>query len=168
MITLKKKPKPAVLMKCVTATVGGHERRVLIAANEYSAEMLKDKKIALGDVVGVTIKKVRSPEHHAMAHRIGQLCAQNLDEFMGMDAHRVLKRLQLEADVGCEHIAIKVQNLGLIEQRIPKSLSFENMDEIEFRDVMTQICRHLSKQYWPSLSSDQIYEMAKKMDSVSH
>lgn len=148
-----RRKKPAFMMKVLQ---GG-----LAPADGYTSAMLRDRKYSAGDIVSITINKCRHPGFHRLAHRIGGLCAANIDAFSGMDAHQVLKRLQIEADIGCEHIMLKIPGLGAVEQRIPQSLSFDSMDEGEFREIVRGFCRHIAEQYWPDLSPERVEEMAE-------
>ena len=68
----------------------------------------------------------------------------------------------LEAGVGCEEIAYRVHGMTVV-QRIPISLSFESLDEAEFRAVFSGICRHLAATYWPTLTADEIAGMIELM-----
>lgn len=145
--------KPTFMMKVVP---GG-----LVPADAYTSAVLRERKYSTGDIVSITISKCRHPGFHRLAHRIGSLCAANIDAFSGMDAHQVLKRLQIEADIGCEHIMLKIPGLGAVEQRIPKSLSFDSMDEGEFRLIVKAFCHHIAEQYWPTLSPERVEEMAE-------
>lgn len=52
---------------------------------------------------------------------------------------------------------------SLIPQRIPRSLSFESMQEPEFKAVVAGLCHHVSMTYWPSLTAEQIEAMADAM-----
>lgn len=156
MISAQAKPrskKPAFMMKV--------SKGALIPADGYTTTMLRDRKYATGDIVSITISKCRNPGFHRLVHRIGGLCAANIEAFSGMKAHQVLKRLQIEADIGCEHIMLKIPGLGAVEQRIPQSLSFDAMDEGEFRLIARAFCEHIAQQYWPDLSAEQVESMAK-------
>lgn len=51
----------------------------------------------------------------------------------------------------------------LIPVLIPRSMSFESMENGEFRQVIAGICSHVSKTYWTSLSPEQIEAMADAM-----
>lgn len=124
---------------------------------------LRDKGFKTGDLVFAEFKKPRNPRFHRLAHRIGSLCAQNLDAFRNMEAHHVLKRLQLEAQIGCEEMAIVVPGVGKCLHLIPHSLSYESMDESEFQETIRGFCRHIVEQYWPTLTPEQIEEMAESM-----
>ncbi len=80
----------------------------LVPADRYSAEALKARKLGPGDVVFAVLRKPRNPKHHRLAHALGQLLVENLDEFAELDAHSVLKRVQLEADIACDQMAINL------------------------------------------------------------
>lgn len=124
---------------------------------------LRDKGFKTGDLVFVEFRKPRNPKFHRLGHALGRLCSENIDAFEGMDAHRVLKRLQLEAQIGCEEMAIVVPGVGKCLHLIPRSLSFESMDEGEFKEVIAGFCRHIAKQYWPTLTPEAIEDMAGVM-----
>jgi hypothetical protein len=153
---VKKKRKPErVLLRVV--------RGALEPADGYSASRLRAKGYHIGDVVLANLTKPRSPGFHRLAHRLGGLVAQNIEGFDGMDHHKVIKRLQWESGIGCEVMGAKVAGVGFVEVRIPLSLSFESMDETEFRDVMRGLCRHIAQEYWPDMTPEQIEQMAAAM-----
>jgi len=129
-------------------------------SDRYTSDRLRSRGYKTGDVVSAAITKPRNPRFNRLVHRIGQLCAANIEEFSGMDAHQAIKRLQLESGVACEEIAIKVPGLGMLMHRTPRSLSFESMDEGEYREAARGICRWIAQQYWPSMTAEQVEEMA--------
>ena len=131
-------------------------------ADTFSAARFKAKGLHAGDLVFAEIRKPRNPGYHRLAHALGQIVVDNLDDFEGMDSHAALKRLQLEAGVACESIAYKINGMSIV-QSIPLSLSFESMDQSEFESVFMGICRHLAKAYWPSATADEIAAMAEVM-----
>lgn len=132
-------------------------------ADQYAATQLRNKKFKVGDRVGVVIRKLRNPKFNRLVHRIGQLCAKNIDAFNGMDAHVVIKRLQLEGRIACDEIGVMVPGFGMVIQFIPRSLSFESMDESEYNDAAKKICRFIAERYWPDLYPDEIENMASIM-----
>lgn len=174
----KRKPEP-VYFRVIQ---GG-----LVPADGYAQTQLRNKKFKIGDVVRCDVRKLRNPKFNRLVHRIGQLCASNIEEFSGMDAHRVIKRLQLEGNIYCDEIAIKPYSLlivdsvlkavkpildlfglqlsedGLLIVRIPVSLSFESLDEEEFHDAAKKICRLIAEKYWVDLSPEDIENMANIM-----
>ena len=134
-----------------------------IPADTTTRARLRDKGYRVNDLVFAEFKKPRNPRFHRLAHQLGILCTENIDAFEGMDAHKVLKRLQVEANVGCDEMAIIVPGVGKCLHLTPRSLSFESMDESEFKGVIAGFCRHIAKQYWPALTADEIESMAGVM-----
>lgn len=128
-------------------------------ADASAASALRGKH-RIGDLVFAEFTKPRSPGFHRLAHQLGSMLAENLDAFDGMEAHAVLKRLQIEADVGCEHLALNYPGIGPVMYRQARSLSYESMDQDEFRAVIAGMCQHVAKSYWPTLSAEQIEQMA--------
>jgi hypothetical protein len=135
----------------------------LAPADDYSASMLRDRKYKIGDIVAGDITKPRNPHFHRLAHVIGKLCADNIEEFTGMEVHAVLKRIQLEARIECDEVAYKIPGYGMVQQFIPRSLSFESMGEEQFHSVVRSMCRWIADQYWPSVTPEAIEEMAMVM-----
>ncbi len=135
----------------------------LTPADAYTLGRLRERGYKIGDVVSVTVSKLRSNGFNRLAHRLGKLCSLNLEGFEELDGHRALKRLQLESGIACDETAIKVPGLGMVLHRVPLSLSFDAMDEDQFREVIKGLCRYISKTYWPTLSAEQIEELASAM-----
>jgi len=109
------------------------------------------------------LTKPRNPKFNRLVHQLGRLCAANIEAFAGLDAHRIIKRLQIEGKVACDEIGINVPGYGMVIQFIPRSLSFESMDEGEFNAAARGISRTIAERYWPSLTEDQILSMAELM-----
>ena len=128
-------------------------------ADASTASQLRNRH-KVGDLVFAEFRKPRNPGFHRLAHQLGGMLAENLDAFENMDAHAVLKRLQVEADVGCDAVPMQIPNVGPVAYRIPRSLSFESMDEAEFRAVITGLCRHVAKQYCPGCTAEEVERMA--------
>ena len=151
----------------MTATKSRRERTlwrvgkgVLQPFDAATTEALRAKGYKVGDVLHADLAKPRSPGFHRLAHQLGGMLAENLDTFDGMPAHAVLKRLQWEGNIGCEEFGAQAPGLGLVMVRIPRSLSFQSMDDGEFREVMTALCRYVSKTYWPTCTPEQVEAMA--------
>jgi len=135
----------------------------LVPADRYSSDALKARRLGPSDVVFATLRKPRNPKFHRLAHALGQMLVENLDEFADLDSHSVLKRIQLEADIGCDQMAINFPGLGPCSYRIPKSLSFESMDQLRFEAVYSAMCRHIAERYWRDLTPERVAEMAELM-----
>jgi hypothetical protein len=128
-------------------------------ADSVSAAALR-KSHHVGDLVFAEFRKPRNPGFHRLAHQLGSLLTENIEAFAGMDSHAVLKRLQIEANVGCDEVALNFPGVGPCTYRIPRSLAYESMDEAEFHAVIAGMCGHVSSKYWPSLDPGQIEAMA--------
>lgn len=135
----------------------------LIPYDTNTSAYLRNKGYAIGDVLSAELRKPRNPGFHRLAHALGALLAENLDAFEGVESHQVLKRLQIEANVGCDEVALNFPGVGPCTYRVPRSLSFESMDDGQFKSVIADMCKHVSKTYWPSLSAEQIESMAELM-----
>lgn len=133
----------------------------LVPADNYTAERLRARGYHMGDVLRATLAKPRNPQFYRLAHAFGKLCADNIERFEGMNCHAVLKAIQFEADIACERMMVNLKGMGMVEVRIPQSLSFESMDEGQFREVYKSMCDHVSKVYWPELEPEAIAEMAE-------
>jgi len=150
----KRKPEPVYLR----VIQGG-----LVPADGYAQTQLRNKKFKIGDVVRCDVRKLRNQKFNRLVHRIGQLVAENIEAFSGLDAHTCIKRLQIEGRIACDEIGIMVQGYGMVIQFIPRSMSFDSMDESEYHDCAKRICRLIAERYWPNLEPLQIEEMAGAM-----
>jgi hypothetical protein len=124
---------------------------------------MRERGYRVGDVLSAELRKPRNPGFHRLVHAFGKLCVDNIDAFSGMTAHKVIKRIQLEANAACEEIGLIFPGVGPCSYRVPKSISFESMDDREFRELFTALTRHLSERYWPDCSPDEIERMAEML-----
>ena len=139
------------------------DKGCLRPADGLSQERLRERGYRVGDVVFATLEKPRNPGFHRLVHALGKLVAENIEDFEGMSAHAVIKTsANWKANVACDEIAYRINGMSVI-QRIPMSLSFESMDEGEFREVFGGICRHIGKTYWDGLSADEVQAMIELM-----
>lgn len=139
------------------------QKGAFVPADLATQARLRDLKFKTGDIVFAEFRKPRNPRFHRLAHALGNLCAENIEAFAGVPAHRVLKRLQLESGIGCDEMAINVPGVGKCLHLTPLSMSYESMDEAQFYEVIQGFCRYLSEHYWPDLTPDQIENMAGVM-----
>mgnify|MGYP000429131984 CR=1 FL=1 len=129
-------------------------------ADGGTANRLREKGVRIGDLVFVEMKKPRNPKFHRLVHAFGEILVQNIEAFEAMNSHSVLKRLQIEAGVGCDEMAVIFPGIGPCTYRIPRSLSFESMDESEFNEVFHGFCHHVRNIYWPSMTPEAVEELA--------
>ena len=150
-----KPPKPPIFLKPYRGT--------FIPADHFSQEDIARRGYREGDVLKGIITKLRSGKFNRLAHQIGALCAIHIEDFRYADGHEALKRLQIEGNIACDAVRVKLPELGWITYLVPRSISYESMDESEFRGVVAKLCSYISETYWPSLSAAQIETMAHLM-----
>lgn len=142
----------------------------LIPGDGYTQKRLKERGYRVGDILLADLRKPRSPGFHRLAHRLGQLVAENIEEFAGLDGHQALKRLQVEGNIACDELPVFLTLFDQkikVNQRIPRSLSFASMDEGDFRETLQAMCRFIAAEYWPDLTPEQIEEMAEAMPEAA-
>lgn len=137
------------------------DRGTLVPADSYAASKLRERGYKVGDLLSAELTKPRNPKFNRLVHRIGQLVVANIDSFSGLEAHKAIKRLQLEGKVACDEIGYDVPGYGMLMQLVPRSLSNESMDEGEYQEAARGICRTIADRYWKNLSEDAIAEMAE-------
>lgn len=133
----------------------------LVPADDYAMNKIRSRGFKVGDVLQADLVKLRNPAFNRLVHRIGGLAAANIEAFAGMDAHESLKRIQLEGNIACTQQVVDMPGIGRCMVTIPKSLSFDNMDEGEFHETARAMCRFIAEKYWPSLTPEQIEQMAE-------
>lgn len=145
-------------------TVEKHLLRVIkggfVPADNYTADRLRSKGYNIGDQLNAVLTKARNPAFNRLVHAFGKIVSDNIPMFEGMDSHRVLKRVQIEAKIECDEVLLYAEGVGSFIQFLPRSLSFSSMDEGRFKEVFVEMCRHIAKTYWKDRTPEQIEEMA--------
>lgn len=133
----------------------------LVPADSYAESQLRAKGYKVGDLLKSMLTKPNNPKLNRLIHRIGQLCAKNIEAFSGLGAHQVIKRIQWEANIWCEEVGVVVPGVGLAMVRFPLSTDFATMDDGARIEAARAMCRFISEKYWPDLDEEQIAEMAE-------
>lgn len=174
MSTSKNKPSPIMLR--VEVREG---RKCFVPADNYSGKLINERGYKVNDLVAAVLKKTNSSVLNRLLHHIGVLCIENLEDFASIDAHKALKRLQIEGNIACDEIGVPAEVAmqllrdaiergdNMVMMRIPRSMSFETMDEGERHEMGLAFCRNISKKYWPSLTPEAIQEMAEGMSKLA-
>lgn len=84
---------------------------VLLPNDGYTAKRLRERAYRVGDILLADLRKPRHPGFHRLAHRLGTLVANNIEEFAGLDGHAVLKRLQVEGNIECEQVQVSTRTV---------------------------------------------------------
>ena len=135
----------------------------LIPADPCQAAKLRERGYHLDDLLAADLTKPRNPKFNRLIHQLGRLVTENIDAFAGMDGHKAIKRLQLEGKIACEEIGYMIPGYGMAIQFIPRSISYESMDETEFQEAAKGICRTIAERYWPTSTPEAIEHMADLM-----
>ena len=144
------------------------QRGKIVPADDLANARLRAKGFRIGDQINAVLTKPRNPAFHRLAHAFGQLIADNIESFEGMDCHRVLKRLQYETGIGCEEMGARVPGIGFVPVRIPQSLSFSSMDEGRFREVLQGLARHVASEYWHGeVDANEVIQMAQELGQAA-
>lgn len=153
-----KKPasKPQTYMMRVIK--GGFE-----PADDYTISKLRERNYKVGDLITCAFKKLNNPKFNRLVHYIGILCERHIEAFHGMQAHSILKRLQIEGNIHCEAIGIVLPGFGLVEHRYPLSLSFDDVDDGLRHEICLAMCRHIAYNYFADMTPEQVMEMAEVM-----
>ena len=117
--------------------------------------------LTIGESVTARIMRSRSAGFMRLAHRIGRVVRENVDGGQHMTDHDAIKRLQWESGVECERMAVRMPDVGMVEVRMPRSISYDSMDEDRFRLMIRSLCEYIVEEYWPECSPGQIERMAE-------
>lgn len=164
--TLKRKKPEQLLFKVAGDDAGG----LLRPADGYTSMRMRERGFRVGDTVLATFRKPVNPGAFRRAHLLGKMIAANVEEFTGMDAHTVLKRLQIEAVIECDVVPVILNIMG---QRIklnhptPRSMAWENMGGDEFDAMIRRFSNYVAETYWPDCTPEQIERMAELMPEAA-
>jgi hypothetical protein len=107
-------------------------------AAEKAMEDLKNNVI-----YSVEVKKARNPLHHNLIFLLAQIAVEHAPEgsvWEGKDAYAFIKAIELEAG-----IVDYITKLNGETHVVPRSIAFENMDEIEFNRISDLVFRTVAK-----------------------
>ncbi|MCD9005198.1 hypothetical protein LDO31_02915 [Luteimonas sp. XNQY3] len=152
----------------------GVEYAAFVPANAIDQRLCRERKYSVNQEYRAEIKASRNVAFHRLAHALGHLLVDSVDDFAGLDAHAALKRVQLESGIACTVeerdarpvidavLAAAEATLGQgaakvlagvlpVIETIPiktaQSLAFDAMDEDEFAGFFTGICDHIDANY---------------------
>ena len=133
-------------------------------ADSISAGRCREARYRVGDHVLADLKRPRDPGQWRAAHLLAELLAENVDDFAGMDAHAILKGVQLESRLECEEadaVTVDGQVVRIIQ---PRSLSFGSMDRERFSAFWTSLCDYIAEHYFAGIPPDEVERMLDLMD----
>lgn len=128
-------------------------------ADQYAEEALRGRGYKLGDILTAALRKPRNPAYHRYIFGpFAKTLIKNIDIFKLKSSREVLKFLQFKGDIGCEYLEFGGETLKLVG-----SLSYESMDQVEFKRVTKALSEVVIEHYWPDLTSEKIQEMVGLM-----
>lgn len=116
----------------------------------YNSDYENFKKIPLNEVFEIEYKKKRNIKFHRKMFALLNLAFENQSLFTNLDDMRYC--LLLEAGISEE----KVNPITSEIFKVPKSLKFASMDEIEFNLVYSSVKDYICS--WLSVTSEQVTE----------
>lgn len=126
----------------------GEEIGALVPANPIDARLLRERKFHVDREVRAELKQPRNVAFHRLAHAVGHLLVDNVEEFRDVTAHEALKQVQRAAGVCCEPFEIDLGPvLGKVTAMQARSLAFDEMEEDEFRAFFDGITAYIGEHY---------------------
>lgn len=120
----------------------------LVPAHPIDQRLLKERKFHVKREVRAELKQPRNAAFHRLAHAVGHLLVDNVEEFRDLTSHEALKRLQREAGVCCEPFEIDLGPvLGKVTAMQARSLAFDELEEDEFRTFFDGITAWIGEHY---------------------
>lgn len=121
----------------------------LLPESIVSQREMRERALKTGDVVRCELRKKRNPRYWRLVHALGGLLADQADGYEGLSQHKAIKKLQADSGVECD-VEIETFDLGELgtgtrEKRVPRSLSFDELDEQAFDVAWAQMVAHASK-----------------------
>lgn len=126
----------------------------LVPANGIDARLLRERKFSTGREVRAELKQPRNPAFHRLAHAIGHLLVDNVEEFRDLDGHGALKAVQTRSGVCCEPLEIDLGTLGKVTAQIARSLAFDEMSEDQFRLFFDGVTAYIGEHYTSVMLDD--------------
>lgn len=116
----------------------------------YDSDYESFKKIPLNEIIEIEYKKQRNIRFHRKLFSLLNLAYSNQNIFDNLEDMRYCLMLE------CNLSEIKVNKLTGEVFKIPKSLQFNKMDEIEFNEVYNTINQYICE--WLGVTNEQINE----------
>ena len=127
--------------------VTGEMVGALVPANPVDGRLMRERRFSVGREIRAEMKQPRNVAFHRLAHAVGHLLVDNVEAFRDLSAHEALKQVQRKSGVCCEPLEIDLGSLGKVTAQVARSLSFDEMDEDEFRGFFDGITAYIGEHY---------------------
>lgn len=160
-------------MKAVVLETG-EERIGWFAQHPVDRRLLKERGWRIGIECRAEFKQSRNVKFHRLAHAVGHLLSDHVEEFRGINSHEALIRVQLASGVACDVIEMNASpviaaildaaevmlgegarkvlagvlpEIRTIPVKSARSMAFDEMDEDEFRQFFDGITEYIAEHY---------------------
>ena len=116
----------------------------------YDSDYESFKKIPLNEIIEIEYKKQRNIKFHRKLFSLLNLAYSNQNIFDNLEDMRYCLMLE------CNLSEIKVNKLTGEIFKVPKSLQFAKMDEVEFNEVYNTLKQYICE--WLGVTNEQINE----------
>lgn len=172
-----KKPKPVkryvyMVWRTMKDPRDGSAVRALVAASAVDLNILKARRFRPDGRVRVEIKNPRHEGFHRLVHVFGEFLIQHVPgyEKHGKDAHAAVKDCQVRSGAACElqKVDMDIPGIGMCEcgLTVPRSLSFDEMDEDEFKSAFDIMVNYTAENDYPGLRPEQIADFESLMEQT--
>lgn len=155
------KPKPFPLYFTIRKLIDpatGNIVGAFVPNSDEDKDFLRERGFRNGEKVRAVLTKPRNEKFNRLVHGMGRLIVENIDGYEGMRSHDAIKKLQGEGKIYCENEILTFEGM-VLTRFIPKSISYDSMDEHTFQDFWSQCCKYLIEKHWPNLDENELTEM---------
>jgi hypothetical protein len=131
----------------------------LAPASDFYERQLLDR-YAPGDIIRAELTKPRNPRHHRLVMALLQRVLANQDGLLTIDQLLTVVKIKLGrcvpyVDAGTGKVYYVVE-----------SIAFDAMDQAEFETFWADLCKLIARDYFPTLTAEQVAALAEFMDAA--
>jgi hypothetical protein len=126
----------------------------LTPVDETGEEALR--KLKFGDVVTVEVKKPRNGKHHRLYWALVGIVHHNQDRY------ETTEQLHTALKIAAGHYELLTMPNGN-EYKIPRSIAFDTMDQLEFSQFYDRVCDLVAKHFLPGVSVEALKAEVESM-----
>lgn len=111
-------------------------------------------------IIQVSFRRPRNPANHRRFFKMLAVVIENMPDDVP-DRYRNVEYLRYELMIGIGHCEIR-HSKGGKEYPVPKTISFESVDEETFRDIYNKSVDYLLKHFLKGLDKDELIEVVEE------
>lgn len=159
--TKPKQPPLYLVVRKLIDPVTGNTVGAFVPKSDADKHYLRERGYKNGDMVRAVLTKPRNERFNRLVHGMGYMLVQNIDGYENLRAHDAIKKLQVEAQIHCdvEGMALDGVEGVTLKRFIPRSISYDSMDEHTFQNFWMDCCRYLIEKHWHNLDEDELTEL---------